>query len=512
MRSKKALFNFITSLLLQFITAIIGFILPLLYIKAYGSEINGLVSSIKQFLSYLTIVEAGVGAASIAALYSPIALSDKLSINGILSATKTFYRRSGYLFIFLVVLLAFIYPLIVGDEVNSSLSLLMVLILGLSGMMEYLVIGKYQVLLTADQKSYIVNIVQITGILLNALVCIVMVKGGFTVLAVQITSTLVYISRMFFLISYVKKRYRAINYNSKPNFSGISNRWDALIHQIAGLAVFSTPIIIVTIFCGLKEVSVFAIYNMIISGVVMLVSAFSNGLMAAFGEILAKDERATLLRAFSEFEGLYYLVMTWAYTCTALLFLPFIQIYTLNIQDADYIRPIAAILFIIVGVSNSIRVPPMTLVNAAGHYTQTKYRSITEAVINITVSLALVQSLGIVGVLVGSICSYAYRTVDFILYSSRNILQRSVKYTFTKLIYNLVFASISILPFLTIFKIQAASFFEWIIWAMIIGIWVLVVIGIGNSLTQPDIMKSIFKRAKNLFQKNNKYQKIRELN
>lgn len=512
MRSKKAFFNFGTSLLLQFLTAAIGFILPLLYIDAFGSEINGLVSSIKQFLSYLTIVEAGVGAASIAALYSPIALDNKSGINSILSATNAFYKRSGYLFIILVICLSIIYPIIVGGEVSTTISLLMVLILGLSGMVEYLIIGKYQVLLTADQKSYIVNIVQLTGMVLNALVCILMIKGGFTVLAVQVTGTLVYISRIIYLIVYVKKRYHGINFNSVPNFSVISNRWDALIHQIAGLAVFSTPIVIVTIFCGLKEVSVFSIYNMIISGVVMLVSAFSNGLMAAFGEILAKGERVTLLRVFNDFETLYYLVMSWAYTCSALLFLPFIQVYTANVQDVDYVRPLAAILFIIVGVSNSIRVPPMTLVNAAGHYTQTKYRSIIEAIVNISVSLILVQSWGIVGVLIGSICSYAYRMIDLIIYSSRNILQRSIKYTIYKLIYNIVFASISILPFVTIFKIQVTSFFEWISWAIIIGLWVLVVITVGNSLTDPVIMKSILVRMKNLFLNKKHYQKIQKFN
>ncbi|MEH7112584.1 polysaccharide transport protein [Neobacillus niacini] len=512
MRSKKAFYNFTTSLLLQFITAAIGLILPRLYIEAYGSEINGLVSSIRQFLSYLTIVEAGVGAASIAALYSPIALGDRNGINSILSATKTFYRRSGYLFIFLVIVLAFLYPMIVDGEVSGTISLMMVLILGISGMMEYLIIGKYQVMLTADQKSYIVNIVQISGILLNALVSILMIKGGFTVIAVQVTCTLVYVSRMFFLIGYVKKRYSTINFDSEPNFSVISNRWDALVHQIAGLVVFSTPIVIVTIFCGLKEVSVFAIYNLIISGVVMLVSAFSNGLMAAFGEILAKGERITLQRTFNDFESMYYLVMTWAYTSAALLFLPFVQVYTSNVQDVDYIRPSVAILFIIVGVSNSIRVPPMTLVNAAGHYTQTKYRSIIEALINISVSLILVQSMGLEGVLLGSICSYAYRTIDFIVYSSRHILERPIKYTFYKLTYNIVLAALAMLPFYTVFNIKAEGLLEWIRWAFIVGIWVLVVISVGNSFIAPTAMKNIVFRMKKLFLTNKSFSKIRKFN
>ena len=512
MRSKKALFNFITSLILQIITAAIGIILPKLYIDGYGSEINGLVSSIKQFLSYLSIVGAGVGAASIAALYTPIALGENNKINTILSATKAFYKRSGYLLIILVIILAVIYPQIVDGEVSESISFLMVLILGLSGVVEYLIIGKYQVILTADQKSYIVNIVQIFGILLNSLVCILMIKSGFHVLTVQLTCTVVYVSRMFILIGYVKRRYSNISFESEPNYSAISNRRDALVHQIAGLAVFNTPIVIVTIFCGLKEVSVFAIYYMVISGVVMLVSAFSNGLMAAFGDILAKGEKVTLLRTFNEFESLYYIVMFWAYTCTSLLFLPFIKVYTASIQDIEYIRPSVAILFIIVGISNSIRVPSLTIVNAAGHYKQTKNRSIIEALINVIVSLILVRTWGLEGVLIGSVCSYAYRTIDLIVYSSRHILQRQIKNTFYKLINNFIIGTISLFPFFTIFKIQVISFFDWICWAVFSGIWILIVITLGNYLIQPTTMKNIFLRMKNLLSYNEIFKKVKRAN
>ena len=61
MRSKKALINIISSIILQIVTIISGFIIPKLIISTYGSNINGLLTSITQFLSFIIMLEAGFG-------------------------------------------------------------------------------------------------------------------------------------------------------------------------------------------------------------------------------------------------------------------------------------------------------------------------------------------------------------------------------------------------------------------------------------------------------------------
>lgn len=58
MRSKKAIKNIIASLGQQLVAIICGLILPRAIIGAYGSNVNGLVSSITQFLAYITLLES----------------------------------------------------------------------------------------------------------------------------------------------------------------------------------------------------------------------------------------------------------------------------------------------------------------------------------------------------------------------------------------------------------------------------------------------------------------------
>ena len=76
MRNKYAFKNMLANLILQVCVADSGIILPRFFIEEYGSTINGMVSSITQFLSYIGLVEAGVGSASIVALYTTLAKND----------------------------------------------------------------------------------------------------------------------------------------------------------------------------------------------------------------------------------------------------------------------------------------------------------------------------------------------------------------------------------------------------------------------------------------------------
>lgn len=108
-RTEKFIKNTLATGLLQIITMISGFIIPKVMIVFYGSEVNGIVTSISQFISYLTLLEAGLSGATVFSLYKPIACHDELAINRILVAAKNLYYKTGHLFSCMVVLCAAAY-------------------------------------------------------------------------------------------------------------------------------------------------------------------------------------------------------------------------------------------------------------------------------------------------------------------------------------------------------------------------------------------------------------------
>lgn len=496
MKSRNAAFNLISALILQIINLIIGIILPRIMLITFGSEINGLVSSIKQFISYLTLVEAGLAGACIYSLYKPLAEKDYEQTNKILSSTKTFYNKSGMIFSVLALILAMVFPYIAQTQViNQSSIVLLVFILGINGSLEFFSMGKYRALLTASQKSYIISLIQAIGQILNCSIIVVLALNGYSIVMVQLFATISYFIRSIMLSKYVKKYYKFVNFNCKGEKIILKQRWDVLFHQIGKMVVFNSPIALITIFCNLLEVSVYAIYNTVFVGINGIISIFNNGLMAGLGEIISKGHLNKLKQVYREYECGYYMVVTWIYSCTYILIMPFIYIYTLGISDTNYIRKDLAIGFVIIGILNTLRIPQVTIVNAAGHFKQTRYRALIEVIINLVASIILVNYLGMIGVLLGGICSYTYRTLDFIIYAPKYITKLPVKETLVRILRMLIIGAIIITPFNTVIHIQVDNFIQWIMWGAVVAAWSGIVVFVGNYVAEKDTVQSLINRV-----------------
>ena len=132
MRSKKAIYNIVSSLLLQIIIVLYGFIVPRIIIGSFGSDVNGLISSITQFLAYITLLESGFGPVVKSALYKPIASKDNDTIANILKTTEKFFRKIAYIFIIYIIILCFLYPLLVTKNFNWLFTISLILIIGIS--------------------------------------------------------------------------------------------------------------------------------------------------------------------------------------------------------------------------------------------------------------------------------------------------------------------------------------------------------------------------------------------
>ena len=101
MKKNKTFTNTIFSVLIQLVTIVSGFIIPRLLLSTFGSEVNGLVSSINQFLNYITLIEGGLTGVITASLYKPLLNKDKTKIEKIVKATYNFYRKIAYIFLIL---------------------------------------------------------------------------------------------------------------------------------------------------------------------------------------------------------------------------------------------------------------------------------------------------------------------------------------------------------------------------------------------------------------------------
>ena len=500
MRSKKAIYNIIASLALEIVTLICGFIVPKLIIQKFGSNVNGLVSSITQFLAYITLLEAGFGPVVRAALYKPIAKKDKKQIENILKTSEKFFRIIALIFLGYLVCLAIAYPILLNKEFSYIYTMSLVVIISITTFAEYYFGMTYKLYLKAEQKTYVISVIQMIGYILNTVAIIVLIKLNCNIQIVKLISGLIFVVRPIAQNIYVKKKYNINLKNADKNYE-LKQKWDGLAQHIAAVIHNNTDIAILTFFTKITEVSVYSVYYLIVKGIKALVQAFSNGVDASFGDMIAKQEKEHLNKSFKKYELFYYTIITIVYTSALILIVPFIKVYTKGITDANYIRPVFATLLVLSEFIWAIRLPYSSLTLTAGHFKETRRGAWIEAITNIVISIVLVINLGIVGVAIGTLVAMLIRTIEFIYYTSKYVLERKQLITVKKIsiVILQVLIVIGVNKLLPSFNIE--SYLEWAGYAIIIAIISTVIIIPINLIFYKDDAKGLAKIIKNNFLK-----------
>lgn len=493
-RTEKFMFNSFSAALLQIITLLAGMITPRIMLTTYGSDINGLVSSINQFISYFNLVEAGLSAATIYALYSPLANKEYDKINSVVTASKNFYIQAGFIFTALTCMLALSYPLFVKSEVLSGIEVgILVLILGVSGALEFFTLAKYRTILTADQRSYVISITSCIIIILNTVIIFVLSKFKFSIVTLRLAVLLTVFLRSFILSFFVKRHYKFLDFNAVPDNSALNKRWDALYQQLLGSVQNGAPTVIATFFTNLKVVSVYSIYGMVLSGLNGVLSIFISGLSSSFGEVIAKKDDKLLQRTYSEFEYFYYMIIAVVYSVCFVVITPFIKLYTADITDINYIVPMYGFLFTLNGLLYNIKTPQGMLIISAGMYKETRWRSTVQAGIIVVMGIALAPFYGLYGIMVALCASNLYRTIDLLMFVPKYITKLSLWCTAKRMLRLLLCTVIIILIFSRV-ELIISTYVEWLFFAMKVGVTAVVVVIAINWICEKNLFYAVIKR------------------
>ena len=501
MRSKKAVKNIITSLLQQIVTVICGLIVPRAIIGTFGSSVNGLISSVTQFLSYITLLEAGIGPVIKSALYKPIAKKDKTQIEKILKASQRFFRVISGIFIVYLIALCFIYPMIVSTEFETGYTVSLILIIAISTFAEYFFGMVYRLYIQAEQKTYVTSTIQIGTTILNAILVVLLIKFGANIQIVKLGSAFVFVLRPILQNIYVRKKYN-INFKNVKEKYELKQKWDGLAQHIASVVHNNTDIAILTIFTNTAEVSVYSVYLYVVTGIKNMVQALTGGVDASFGDMIAKGEQENLNRSFRTYELFYFTLITIVYIITLVMILPFIEVYTKGVTDANYYRPIFAILITLAEFMWSIRLPYSGITLAAGHFRQTNKGAWVEVFTNLIISIALVFRFGMIGVAIGTLVAMTIRTIEFIYHTSKYILKRRLIENVKRVII-LMLEILIIVPigFYISSFIEVNSYISWIGLAVIVGIIALLGVGITNSIIYRKDLKDLLGMIKRIFKR-----------
>lgn len=500
MNGTKGIKNIIWGIVAQIVTVGLGIIIPRLVLVNLGSESNGLLNSVNSILSYMTLLEAGVGTATIQALYKPLAQDNKNAINQIMAATNYFYKRTGYIYLGIIILLSIVYTAIVNTGLPKIYVFLVVILAGLSGVISYFFQGKFRIFLVAEGKSYITtNITTLTTVGTSLLKAVLLITGGNVVL-IQSVYFIFNLIQMIVIVTYMHRNYPWIDLNVTPDLSAISQKKAVLIHQISGLVFYNTDNIILTALTSLKTVSVYSMYVMIFGMVKSVTVTLSESYIYALGQ--AYNDKKKFIRLHSAYE-VYNMAITFSIFCIAgILILPFLKLYTAGVTDINYIDKNVAVLFIIYYLLDNGRKSSMNVISIAQHFEKTKWRAIIEASINLIVSVVLTVKFGIYGVLIGTIVALLYRTNDVIIYAAK-LIERSPFITYKRWGTNILL-TFFVIWVTSLFELNLITYLHICVYGVILCITIIPLFLIINSVLEPATAKYTYTIIKNVILKRQK--------
>lgn len=434
----KIVLNLIASNAVKVVQIISSFVLGRIILIAYGSEINGLISSINQFISIISVTDMGVSTVVQSALYSPLEKNDYKKVSQILSASASFFRKISFLLIVYTFILCIAYPRFTDSSFDCLFIVCLIVILSINSITQYLFGVTRSILLNADQRNYIQSFASIVSQLLNLGLCYVLIWHGYPITIVKLVTAVCYLINPIYYVIYVKKHYN-IDWNIKYSEDPISQKWDGFIYKITEYIYSYTDIIILTFFSSLMNVSVYSVYGMILTAVRQMLSSISGAIQPYLGLNLAGSNSVRMKHIFPLYEFGSQLISTIVFGCTLSLSVPFVMIYTKGISEPEYRRPIFSLIMTLATCLRFYSLPYLDIIFAKGHFKQTQKYYIWAAISNIVISLLLVRNFGLVGVAIGTFVSafyniiwqgiYAYRTIKIPANSICNMIRNIIRNT-----------------------------------------------------------------------------------
>lgn len=472
--------NIISSLVYQVVLISLSFLIPRLYLENFGSEVNGVLSTVKQVFTYMCLLEAGVGLATTQALYKKIGQDDRQGASSVLAATHKYYIKTGVVYLVLVLVIAVIYAYVVPTSIDSHILFLIVILNAVPSLFSYFVQAKYRILMEVDGRRYVINNSETTVQLLSNAGKVLVLLLTDSLVLIQLVYCVIALCQLLFLYLYAKRRYKWLDLKTEPDFASISQKNSVLIHQISGMIFNNTDIILLSFLCDFKVVSVYTIYSIFFSQMQNFITAVVSGFSFALGQKFNTD-RESFDKVFSAYEPLYIAGTFIIYTLMAVFLLPLIQIYTGGINDADYSNTLLVLLFVVMNLLANGKMPANSIIEYAGKFQDTRTHAVWEMAINITVSVIAIIYWGICGAIAGTIAALIYRSIVMIYYSNRKILGRSQLCTYKCWIVNGgIFTLIMIIFFVDTFS--GMSFGRLLVNGIVHSLWIVALYAGANLL------------------------------
>ena len=388
-------------------TQLLGFILRTVFINYLGDTLNGINDLYTGILSVLSLAELGVGTALNYSLYGPVARKDYEKIKSYMQLYKKAYRVIGLVIAVIGLAISPFLPYLVKQPKGVTVRdlTLYYFIFLFNTVSTYFVAYKYS-LAYAEQKNYIqTNTITITKMITVTLqIAVIVTTRNFYLYL--LTAAAVELIQKIFISWYLNRLYpylkdKNVKKLSKEETGEVVTKTKALVfHKVGDVARLQTDSMIISAFINVTLVGFVGNYNMILNSVANFVNIIFNSVLSSFGNLIATESKEKQYNVFK----VYRFFACWIYGFSAvgffLLLTPFIVIW----QGPEKVLAAGAVACILIDYYfKGDRIVLSNFKTAAGVFEQDKYLALIQGVVNLILSIVLVQKIGLVGIYIGTI-------------------------------------------------------------------------------------------------------------
>lgn len=409
MKNKQGILNVSISIIFKLFLLIMNLIVRRYVIQYLGNEINGINSLYTSIIGFLSIAELGVGTAITFCMYRPIVENNIAQVAALYRLFVKAYTIIGiFIFVMGSAIIPFLPKMAKGYEnlsINLTLTYLLMLI---SVVLTYFFSSKIS-LINAYKNNYIATTIMSSGILIQGLIQIIIIKITHSFVAYLICHIIIVLYQWLLTEIYVKKKYRDIissnNFVLDNNIKKevIKNIKALFLHKIGAILVNTVDSTVISFFIGITILGKYTNYVVLITAITGLMALFFTPLTSIIGQLYVKkkEEAFEYFKFFHSFNfiiGLLFLLGYYSIIDNMINI-----IFGKNLLLNREIKIVITINYFIQFMRNAT----MLFKDATGTFYYDRWKPVAEGISNLFLSLVFInvfpKEYAVVGVIIATI-------------------------------------------------------------------------------------------------------------
>ena len=410
-RVHKSVLNAEVNLIFYFLSLFFAFFSRKIFLDNLGAEFIGLTGTLGNILGYLNLAELGIGSCISYFLYKPLQSNNRESINEIMSVFGYLYRCIGLTIFIGGIFISLFFPIIFSSQ-EISLGIVYFSFYSFLGssLIGYF-INYRQILLSADQKKYVVTLYLQSATLIKTAIQITLAyyyKNYYIWVAIEFLFGII---ACIILNLKIDKEYPWLKTNINSGRLLLKEYPDILkktrqifIHKLKEFITEKSDELFIFAFVSLKIVAYYGNYTMIIAKISLLFSSVLDSFSAGIGNLIAEGNKQNIMKVFWELNTIMHFVAGVMFFSIYHFLEPFISIWL----GAEYILGRYILLLLcVIRYFNASRVIVQVFSSAHGLFADV-WAAWTELAINVVITIIAGYYWGVLGILMGKVISIGF--------------------------------------------------------------------------------------------------------